>query len=175
MMDPDVVCITIKDPELTTLLSVERPERAALAHHTSPSVNWYEKDQVIDYVELEIDDSFRLRGLDRDRHANYLILLTRLHFPSPLVLVAVRYLVLRPISRLTAFSDELAAGEPDHPLDWKQSDEIGHLALQLDQMRSNLRTLFSELQAVAGLVNLAVSLTNAALESNGRWHSHRGS
>ena len=164
MMDPDVVRITIKDPELTTLLSVERAERRLGASHFAQR-ELVRKDQVIGYVELEIDDAFRLRGLDRDRHANYLILLTQFALSLALVLVAVRYLVLRPINRLTAFSDELATGRLDHPLDWKQSDEIGHLALQLEQMRSNLQTSFSELRRSEASLSYSVSLTNAALES----------
>ena len=155
LIDPDVVRITIREPGLTPLLSVERPERRLGASHVAQK-QLVRKNQVIGHVELEIDDALRLRDLNRDRRANFLVLFAQFALALALILIAIRYLVLRPIARLTAFSDQLAGGELDHPLDWKQPNEIGQLARQLDQMRSNLRTSFSEQQAILKNIQVGV-------------------
>ena len=155
LIDPDVVRITIKEPGLTPLLSVERPERRLGASHVALR-ELVRKNQVIGYVELEIDDALRLRDLNRDRRANFLILFAQFALALASILVAVRYLVLRPIAKLTAFSDQLATGELDHPLDWKHPNEIGQLAQQMDQMRSSLQTSFSEQQAILNNIRVGV-------------------
>ncbi|MEI7432058.1 MAG: PAS domain S-box protein, partial [Betaproteobacteria bacterium] len=155
LIDPDVVRITIKEPGLTPLLSVERPERRIGKSHITQR-ELIQKNQVIGFVELEIDDALRLRDLKRDRLANFLILFTQFALALTLILIALRYLVLRPIARVTVFSDQLATGNLDRPLDWKQPNEIGHLAHQLDQMRSNLRTSFSEQQAILDNIHVGV-------------------
>jgi two-component system sensor histidine kinase/response regulator len=155
LIDPDVVRITIKEPGQTPLLSVERPERRLGTSHVAQR-ELIQKKQVIGYIELEIDDALRLRDLHRDRHANSIILFIQFSLALALILIALRYLILRPLARVTAFSDQLASGNLDHPLDWKQSNEIGHLAKQLDQMRDNLRTSFSEQQAILNNVRVGV-------------------
>lgn len=155
LIDPDVVRITIKEPGLTPLLWVERPERRLGASHVAQR-ELVRKNQVIGYVELEIDDALRLRDLNRDRRANFLILFAQFALALASILVAVRYLVLRPIAKLTAFSDQLATGELDHPLDWKHPNEIGQLAQQMDQMRCNLQTSFAEQQAILNNIRVGV-------------------
>ena len=155
LIDPDVVRITIKEPGLTPLLSEERPERRLGGSHVAQR-ELVRRNQVIGYVELEIDDALRLRDLNRDRRANFLILFSQFALALALILIAVRYFVLRPIARLTAFSDQLATGDLDHPLDWKQPNEIGQLARQLNQMRSNLQTSFSEQQAILNNIRVGV-------------------
>ena len=60
------------------------------------------------------------------------------------------------LSRLIDFSNQLASGDLDHSLDWKQPNEIGHLAEQLDQMRSALRNSFAEQQAILKNVQVGV-------------------
>ncbi|MEI7613932.1 MAG: response regulator [Betaproteobacteria bacterium] len=155
LLDPQVVRITISEPQLNPLLSIERAERRLGASHVARSELLRNK-QLVGYVELEIDDALRLRELEQDRRANVLILLTQFLLALLLILKAVRYLLLKPINRLTVFSDQLANGDLERPLDWTQSNEIGHLARQLDQMRSNLRTAFSEQRAILNNVRVGV-------------------
>jgi PAS domain S-box-containing protein len=145
--DPQVVRITVNDAQLTPLFTIEQPDRR-LGVSRSVRRALLRNSEVLGQVELEIDDGLRQRGYELDRRANYLVLLCQFVLTLALILLALRFWVLKPLARLAAFSDHLSAGDLEHPLDWQAPDEIGRLARQLDRLRLGLRTSLAEQQAI---------------------------
>ncbi|MEI7432216.1 MAG: HAMP domain-containing protein, partial [Betaproteobacteria bacterium] len=155
LLDPQVVRITINDPSQIPFLNIERPERrlgtSRVARH-----ELIRGEELVGKVEVETDDGLRQQELRQDRRAYFLVLLGQFLFSLILIMLAIRLWVLRPLARLADFSNQLASGDLDRPLDWEQPDEIGRMARQLDQMRKGLRTAFSEQEAILNNVQVGV-------------------
>lgn len=157
LLDPQVVriTITVSDPLLNTFLSVERPERrlgkSRVAQHTLAL-----SDESAGSVEVEVDDGLRQLKYEQDRRSYSFILLGQFVLALFLILIALRFRVLKPLADLATFSNQLGGGDFDHPVGWARSDEIGRLAHQLDQMRSDLRMSFAEQQAILGNIQVGV-------------------
>ena len=155
MLDPQVVRITVNAPSKIMILAVEKPERR-LGNSRVLMRELVLNSEPVGFIEVEIDDGLKQEELKTDRRAYFLALLGQFVFALVLILLTLRRRVLKPLSRLIDFSNQLAGGDLDHSLDWKQPDEIGHLAEQLDQMRSALRNSFAEQQAILDNVQVGV-------------------
>ena len=57
--------------------------------------------------------------------------------------------IARPVHRLAAFARRFASGEHDEPLDIRQNDEIGDLAIAFDQMRERITDRESRIMDLA--------------------------
>ncbi|MFT3847954.1 MAG: EAL domain-containing protein [Propionivibrio sp.] len=155
LLDPSIVRLTIRDPADGLILQVERPERRTglarsarlpiIANHTE-----------IGSLEIETDDGVRQSEFQADRRAYYLLFVGMFVTSLTLILVSLHKRVLRPLRRLMDFSNQLSEGDLDHPIDWRQPDEIGRLAEQLDRMRDRLKNSFAEQQAILDNVQLGV-------------------
>ena len=155
MTDPQVVRITVSDPKRTPFLIVERPERrlgSAILTQRELMLRGFP----VGFVELELDDGLHQHELDQSRSGYFYVFLGQFVLALLLILLAIRRRVLRPLARLSAFSNQLASGDLDRALDWSQADEIGRLARQLDQMRVSLQTSFAEQQAILNNVQAGV-------------------
>lgn len=73
-----------------------------------------------------------------------------------LILIAIRVWVLKPLARLSAFSNRLAAGDLEKPMKWQRFDEIGKLAMQMEEMRKSLNLSFAEQRAILENVQAGV-------------------
>jgi signal transduction histidine kinase len=62
-------------------------------------------------------------------------------------LLITRKYIAQPLSKLSDSASSIARGNLETPVDKTRDDEIGQLALHLDQMRSSIKDLFSEIQA----------------------------
>ena len=62
-------------------------------------------------------------------------------------LLITRKYIAQPLSSLSESASSIARGNLDTPVDKTRDDEIGELALHLDQMRSSIKDLFSEVHA----------------------------
>ncbi|NNF47863.1 MAG: HAMP domain-containing protein, partial [Desulfofustis sp.] len=62
-------------------------------------------------------------------------------------LLITRKYIAQPLSRLSDSASSIARGNLETPVDKTRDDEIGLLALHLDQMRSSIKDLFSKLHA----------------------------
>ena len=155
LLDPQMVRVTVTDAERNPVVSIEKPERrlglSSIAQHILT-----QGGKVIGQVELETDDGLRQLAFRQDRRAYFLVFLIQFLLALLLIMIAIRRRVLWPLARLTAFSNQIREGNLDHPLDWRHPDEIGHLAQQLDQMRSSLRTSFAEQHAILGNVQVGI-------------------
>ena len=155
LLDPSVVRVTIRDPANSLILQVERPERRSGTSRSAlqPIVA---NDAEIGSLEVETDDDLRQRESQADRRAYYLLIVAMFATSLALIVASLRRRVLRPLRRLMEFSNQLSEGDLDHPIDWHQPDEIGHLAAQLDRMRGRLKESFAEQQAILNNVQLGV-------------------
>ena len=155
LLDPQAVRVTIFDQDLKPVLSLERPERRIGMPHVAsgPLVH---RGTLLGSVEMEIYDGLRQRELAQDRRAYSFLLLGQFVVALVLILLAIRVRVLKPLARLTAFSDQLAGGNLSQPLEWHQPDEIGRLAIQMDHMRQGLKTSFAEQQAILNSIQVGV-------------------
>ena len=155
LLDPQVVRVTVREQDGSSVLSIDRPERRI----GLPQVvvgELVRRGTSLGTVELEIDNSLRQRELAQDRRAYSYLLLGQFVLALMLILMAIRLRVLKPLARLTTFSDQLASGDLDRPLNWKQPDEIGRLAIQMDQMRQRLQTSFAEQQTILDNIRVGV-------------------
>ena len=155
LLDPQVVRVTVTDTEQHPVLNIERPERR-LGESSVAQHNLSGAGTVIGQVELETDDGLKLQEFRQDRRDYFLVFMVQFLLALLLIMIALRRRVLWPLARLTAFSNQIGDGNLEHPPDWRHPDEIGHLAQQLDQMRSSLRTSFAEQHAILGNVQVGV-------------------
>lgn len=155
LLDPQVVRVTVTDADQNRILSIERPERR-LGKSTIAQHNLAQGGATIGQVELELDDGLKQAEFRQDRRAYFLVFLVQFLLALLLIMIALRRRVLWPLARLTAFSNQIGAGNLDHPLDWRHPDEIGQLAQQLDQMRGSLRKSFAEQHAILSNVQVGV-------------------
>ncbi|WP_394788084.1 EAL domain-containing protein [Rhodoferax sp.] len=161
LLDAQVVRVTITDSDHAAVLALERPERRlgkstvtqrALVLTGEPATG----TEVAGYVEIEVDNGLKQQELEQDRRAYAFILLGQFGLSLAFVLVALHLRVLRPLHNLALFSNRLAGGNFDQPVGWDRPDEIGRLARQLDQMRSDLKTSFAEQQVILSNVQVGV-------------------
>ena len=155
LIDLQVVRIAILDQDQTSLLSIERPERRIGMSRVARS-ELVRSGILLGFVELEVDDGLRRRELEQDHRAYVLVLLGQFVLALVLLLIAIRLRVLNPLTRLSAFSDQIANGNLEQSINWTRPDEIGQLARQLDQMRGNLLASFSDQQAILNNIRVGV-------------------
>lgn len=155
LLDPQVARVTIRDEHMKPVLSFERPERRTGMSRVAAG-QLVHRGTSLGSVELEIDHGLRQRELTQDRRAYSILLLGQFVLALVLILMAIRVRVLKPLARLTAFSDQLASGNLAQPLEWHQPDEIGRLAIQMDAMRQGLQTSFAEQQAILNNIHVGV-------------------
>ena len=62
-------------------------------------------------------------------------------------LLITRKYIAQPLSKLSESASSIALGNLETPVDKGSNDEIGQLALHLDQMRRSIKDLFSEVHA----------------------------
>lgn len=170
--DPQVVRITVSDPQLNPFFNVARAERRLGVSRVARR-ELIARGTRVGHVELEIDDGLQRREFERHRSGYFLVLLGQFVLALLLILWAVRRRVLQPLARLSAFSNQLASGNLDRPLDWNQPDEIGRLARQLDQMRNGLRTSFAEQQAILSNVQVGVIFVRESTIELANRHAER--
>ena len=153
--DPGAVRVALIDRDGQATLVVERPERRIGRAHRAQRDLVYRDDR-LGRVEIEIDDGVHQQEFAASQRASLCILLAQFVVALTLILLALRYWILKPLARLAQFSDRLAGGDLGHALDWQRPDEIGRLAQQLEQMRAGLRTLFAEQSAILDNVQVGV-------------------
>lgn len=155
LLDPQVIRITISDTKHEPILSLEHPERKLGKLHTA-SQSLILNNELAGFVELDVDDGLIKQKSQQDQLAYTYIFLIQFVLALVLILLALHYRVLKPLTALTVFSHQLADGNFDHAVGWKRPDEIGHLATQLDQMRQDLRAAFAEQHAILSNVPAGV-------------------
>ena len=155
MIDQQIVRITIKDTKQRDWCSQEIPERRQ-GQTKVAQLPLKLDSQLVGSVELEIDNSLRAKNFAQERSVYFLVLLVQVLMSLSLIVFALRRRVLHPLRQLSKFSNQIASGNLEKPLDWHQKDEIGQLAMQLETMRLSLRAAFSEQNAILNNIHVGV-------------------
>nr|WP_315430292.1 EAL domain-containing protein [uncultured Albidiferax sp.] len=159
LLDPQVVRITVSDSDKVPIVVLEQPQRRQGTSQVVQRpllIRGETVDEIAGYVEIEVDDGLKQQDFARDRRAYAFILLGQFILSLGCILAAVHLRVLRPLHRLTLFSNRLAGGNFEQPIGWERADEIGRLAHQMDRMRSDLKTSFAEQQVILSNVQVGV-------------------
>ena len=156
MQDPQIVRIVVTEPESASpILSIEHPERR-IGNASISRQPLKRQGTIIGSVEIEVDNGLQQSEVEHDRRLDYLLFGGQFLLALILILLAMHKRVLTPLTRLVAFSNQIAEGDLEHPIGWTQADEIGQLANQLDAMRCNLKTSFAEQEAIMDNVPVGV-------------------
>nr|WP_315235682.1 EAL domain-containing protein [uncultured Albidiferax sp.] len=159
LLDPQVVRITVSDSDKAPIVVLEQPQRRLGKSQVVQRPLLMRSDgteELAGFVEIEVDDGLKQQEFARDRRAYAFILLGQFVLSLGCILVALHLRVLRPLHRLTLFSNRLAGGNFEQPIGWERPDEIGRLAQQMDRMRKDLRTSFAEQQVILSNVQVGV-------------------
>ena len=177
LLDPQVVRVTImiaspNESAPVPFFNLEKPERRI---GTSRVVQRELRlnDEYLGDVAVEIDDGLSQREIQKNRRNYSIILLGQFVLALLFILLAIRAWVLKPLARLTDYSSQLASGDFERSIEWERADEIGRLARQLDQMRRELRSAFSEQQAILGNIQVGVMFVkNRTVQLANRYAEH---
>ncbi|SDP88104.1 PAS domain S-box-containing protein/diguanylate cyclase (GGDEF) domain-containing protein [Rhodoferax sp. OV413] len=159
LLDPQVVRITVSDSDKVPIVVLEQPQRRLGKSQVVQRpllMRSAGTEEVAGFVEIEVDDGLKQQEFARDRRAYAFILLGQFVLSLGCILVALHLRVLRPLHRLTLFSNRLAGGNFEQPIGWERPDEIGRLAQQMDRMRKDLKTSFAEQQVILSNVQVGV-------------------
>ncbi len=147
LADKKVIRVTVSDSRDDPLMNKVLPDRRLGTSHIARRVLMF-NHEVAGSVELEIDDGLIKEKAREDRLFFTLIVFCQFSLALVFCLFVVHYRVLRPLSALTRFSNQLAGGDFERSVGWQRDDEIGHLGNQLDRMRHDLRSSFTEQKAI---------------------------
>ena len=147
LADKQVIRITVSDTRNEPLMDKVLPERRLGTSHIARRVLKL-NDEVAGSVELEIDDGLIQAKAREDRLIFTLIVFCQFALALVFILFAVHHRILKPLSALTRFSNQLAGGDFERVVGGQRDDEIGHLGEQLDRMRRDLRSSFAEQKAI---------------------------
>ncbi|MCT6718987.1 putative bifunctional diguanylate cyclase/phosphodiesterase [Acidovorax sp. K2F] len=159
LLDPQVVRITVSDSDKVPIVVLEQAQRRLGTSQVVQRpllMRGNGTEELAGFVEIEVDDGLKQQEFARDRRAYAFILLGQFVLSLGCILVALHLRVLRPLHRLTLFSNRLAGGDFEQSIGWERQDEIGHLAHQMDRMRSDLKTSFAEQQVILSNVQVGV-------------------
>jgi diguanylate cyclase (GGDEF)-like protein/PAS domain S-box-containing protein len=101
--------------------------------------------QKIGRVAIELGDHLAQQEL-RAKQRNYaLVLAIQLAVSLALIALLLKRRLLWPLRTLTGFSDRLARGDFDTPLQLAEGDELGRLGRQMEHMRMAIGQLFADI------------------------------
>ena len=143
MRDRAVLLVQVLGQGDTEFIRLQAPQR--------PVGNLYraERDilvrgERIGHIVVEMDDARSQQEL-REKQRSYIFVLgAQLAVSMALIVLFLNRRLLKPLRRLTRFSDRLSHGDFDTPLASHSNDELGRLTAQLEQMRAAIRQLFED-------------------------------
>ena len=146
MRDPALQRIRVLGVAGSALIDARAPSGsspgARLSHAERDIVAHGER---IGRIAIDMDDA-RISDELRTRQANYLLVLAiQLGVSLLLIGLFLKVRLQTPLRRLAAFSEALAHGRFDAPLQLARGDELGRLGRQMDQMRGAIRKLFADI------------------------------
>lgn len=140
----DIIRIEVRDNKLGLFVSAARPERRS-GYTASTEKPVIYRGGTIGSVKIEVG-SARLRSvMTTDLLHSIAALLAQAALSIGLILVLLERRLVKPLHRLRAGAERLAARQLDTPFTWTRLDEIGMLSRRLEDTRISLRKLFEEL------------------------------
>lgn len=157
LLDPQMIRISVLDPESHPFISAEKPERR-LGEPRIANQELVFNEELAGMVEIEMDAGLAYQRFREERNAFLMILSGQVALTLGLILFSIHSRVLSPLAKLTAFSNRLADGDFDQPPMIVRADEIGSLASRMDKMRHDLQALFLEQEAILSNVQVGLIL-----------------
>lgn len=96
-------------------------------------------------ITVEMDDARSQQDLREKQWSYVLVLAGQLMVSLVLIVLFLNARLIRPLRKLTGFSDRLSRGDFDTQLTVRGRDELSRLALQLEQMRVAIKHLFEDI------------------------------
>jgi diguanylate cyclase (GGDEF)-like protein/PAS domain S-box-containing protein len=145
MRDPAVVHVEVRGlSELEVIKRRVALQPGARAYRTQRDI--LVRGQKIGHVTIEMSDFYYQKEL-RVKQRNYAVVLAiQLAVSLLLIGLLIRRRLLRPLRTLTGFSDRLAQGDFQTPLDLHSDDELGRLGKQMESMRTSIGELFADIK-----------------------------
>ncbi|TFW35695.1 EAL domain-containing protein [Massilia horti] len=143
MGNPAVVHVAVRAPDDPGFIDVRAaaPAEGRLYRAEREIVA---QGQPIGRIEVEMDDRRNQQQLHERQSAYAMVLGCQLGVSLLLIVLFLRRRLLWPLRALTQFSDRLAKGDFDTPLELHGRDELGRLGGQMDRMRGAIRQLFAD-------------------------------
>ncbi|WP_051933624.1 EAL domain-containing protein [Massilia sp. BSC265] len=142
--DPAIVRVTVRDLAQAEVISRHTPAPPGSGIYRAER-DVIVRGQAIGHVMIEMSDHLNLLDL-RAKQRNYaLVLAIQLAVSLVLIALLIRRRLLSPLRTLTSFSDRLARGDFDTPLELPVDDELGRLGLQMERMRMAIGQLFADI------------------------------
>ena len=101
--------------------------------------------QKIGRVAIEMGDHLAQQELHAKQRNYALVLAIQLAVSLVLIALLLKRRLLWPLRTLTGFSDRLARGDFDTPLQVAEGDELGRLGRQMEHMRTAIGQLFADI------------------------------
>jgi len=144
MRDKSVVRVEVVGQADTQFMHVDSPRK--------PTSNIYRAEREITVrgerigrITVEMDDARSQQDLREKQWSYLLVLAAQLMVSLVLIVLFLNARLIRPLRKLTGFSDRLARGDFDTQLTVRGRDELGRLSLQLEQMRVAIKHLFEDI------------------------------
>ncbi|MGY0195230.1 putative bifunctional diguanylate cyclase/phosphodiesterase [Leptothrix sp. BB-4] len=179
MLDERVIRIHIRDAQSLPLLMLERrPDDRVRTLQTDRRelrfvTKAHQPGELAGWVELTVDTAGARQQVDQELRSLGLVLLVQLVLSLLLLLWTFRGRVLKPLSALRRFSDQLAGGDLERALPWRRQDEIGQLARQMERMRGDLRASFAQQRAILDNVDVGIVFEQDGVVRLANQHAER--
>ncbi len=144
MRNEDIVRIDVRDNSLGVFVAKERPERRHGYSASRQQTVVYRKSP-IGTIFIEVTSTRPRKIILESLQAYFFALVAQIILALVLILVLLDRRLVRPVRRLAAGAENLAAGKLDEPFTWTRLDEIGLLSKRMETTRISLRHLFDEL------------------------------
>ncbi|CAN7460114.1 bifunctional diguanylate cyclase/phosphodiesterase [Massilia sp. LjRoot122] len=142
--DPAIVRVEVRDLAQADFINRHNPVPAGVRLYRAER-EIVVRGQVIGHVAIEMGDHHFQEDL-RVKQRNYAVVLAiQLAVSLLLIALLLRRRLLSPLRTLTGFSDRLARGDFDTPLDLPADDELGRLGGQMERMRTAIGQLFADI------------------------------
>ncbi len=142
--DPTIVRVEVRDLAQAEFIHRHSPVPAG-AHLYRAEREVQVQGQKIGHVVIEMSDHHYQEELLSKQRNYALVLALQLAVSLLSIALLIRRRLLSPLRALTRFSDRLARGDFDTPLDLPAEDELGRLGGQMERMRTAIGGLFADI------------------------------
>jgi diguanylate cyclase (GGDEF)-like protein/PAS domain S-box-containing protein len=144
MRDRSVLQVQVTGQADTQFIHLEAPKRA-IGNVYRAEREVLVRGEHIGRIMVEMDDARSQQEL-REKQVSYVfVLAAQLTVSLLLIVLFLNKRLIRPLRKLTRFSDRLSHGDFETRMELRSSDELGRLAGQLEQMRMAIKRLFEDI------------------------------
>ena len=144
MRDRSVLQVQVTGQADTQFIHLEAPKRA-IGNVYRAEREVLVRGEHIGRIMVEMDDARSQQELREKQRSYVFVLAAQLTVSLLLIVLFLNKRLIRPLRKLTRFSDRLSHGDFETRMELRGSDELGRLAGQLEQMRMAIKRLFEDI------------------------------